>query len=156
MGDALHSESAEFRVFLADLPGGLEIRGSTPSLNRLEAVELIDGDARAWRRPFEHNDILPGGDAAPACRLDRGLDNRQVLFLERVQVRNVRLGDDIDRRLGLSMEALNRDSADCSARLIELRRDGRACSASAAAEEGGSTASSVASTPTRTSAAIAR
>jgi hypothetical protein len=71
LGDALHSESAEFRVFVADLPGGLEIRGSTPSLNRLEAVELIYGDARSRRRPFEHNDILPGGDAAPACRLDR-------------------------------------------------------------------------------------
>ena len=57
------------------------ICGCAPGLNRFEAVELVDGDARTRRRPFERNDILPGGDQAAARRLDRGLDNRDILFL---------------------------------------------------------------------------
>jgi hypothetical protein len=64
--EALDGEGAEFRVFVADLPDGLIIRRCAPGLNRFEAVELIDGDARSRRRPFECNDILAGGDQAPA------------------------------------------------------------------------------------------
>ena len=81
MREALDGEGAEFRVFVADLPRGLIICGCAPGLNRFEAVELVDGDARTRRRPFERNDILPGGDQAAARRLDRGLDNRDILFL---------------------------------------------------------------------------
>ena len=73
-----------FRAFL-------ELVGIAPRLRRADAIELIDGDARAWRRSLEHKDILPGGYEPAPRGLNRGLDDGKVLFLIGVQVADFRL-----------------------------------------------------------------
>ena len=56
----LDRESSELRVFLSDLPRCLERIRIAPGLSSVNAVESIDGHARAGRRPFKHSDILSG------------------------------------------------------------------------------------------------
>jgi hypothetical protein len=58
--EALYGEGAEFRVLVANLPCVLELIRIAPHLHRVEAVELVDGYARARRGTLKHNDILAG------------------------------------------------------------------------------------------------
>ena len=118
---AFNGEGAEFCVLLADLAGFLVRRRIEPSLNLLDAVERLDGNARFWRLSFQGSDFPPSsgsprGELAAAGCFDGGHSAREKLLRISLRVRYVDLCDTVNDRLGLSMEALDGDSTKSEAR----------------------------------------
>jgi len=71
---------------------------------------------RFRRLSFNRGGLAPGGKEFSASRLDRGLGFWNVILQIRFLVRHIDFDDLVDRWLGLSVKALNRDRAKSEAR----------------------------------------
>src|ERR1700722_4137409 len=110
--EPLDGEGSEPRILVADFARLLELIRVAPCLRRIEAVERTDGDASPWRRPLKDNDFLPGSDEAASGRLDRGLRERDILLLIRIQVADADFRHDIGGRAACGGGDLNSGGAD--------------------------------------------
>src|SRR6266702_5364329 len=112
---ALNGEGTEFRVRVADLPDFLEFRRIAPCLDLIRAVPDLHDYAPLRRLTFDRRSVS-GCKNTPAVRLDHSLSLRGIVLHIGIRVCRLDLADVIDRRLGLCVEAMDRDSANSDAR----------------------------------------